>query len=84
MKELVLFYIEYWVDRCKVMHEEEEQKKRIIQWHGNVFNKMLNGESESRRNVERTRLNVDRASNDSIRSCVPGVLNMKMKLKKHP
>ena len=45
---------------------------------------MLNGESEERRNVERTRLNVNRFPNESIRSWTLGALKMKRKLKKHP
>ena len=83
-KKAVLFYNECWVDRCKVMHDEEEQKKRLSQWHGNVLNEMLNGESEARRNVERTRLNIDRAPNGSIRFWTLGALKMKRKLKKYP
>ena len=66
------------------MHDEEEQKKRLIQWYGNVLNEMLNGESEVRRHVERNRLNVDRSPNESIRSWTLGALKMKRKLKKHP
>ena len=67
-KESVLFCNEFWVERCKKMHDEKEQKKRFRQWYGNVLNETLNGESEKRRHVEINRLNIDRAPNDSIRS----------------
>ena len=66
------------------MHDDEDQKKILSQWHGNVLNEMLNGESESRRHVERTKLDIDRAPNESIRSWMLEALKMKMKLKKHP
>ena len=54
-----------------VMHDEEEQTKRLTQWHGNMFDEM-NGESEARRHVERTKLDTDRAPNESIRSWMLG------------
>ena len=44
---------------------------------------MLNGDSEERRHVERTRLDVDRSSNESIRSRTLGALKMKRKFKKY-
>ena len=66
------------------MHDEEEQRKILIQWYGNVLNEMANGESEARRYFERTRLNIDRAPNDSIRSWILRALKMKRKLKKYP
>ena len=84
VKESVTFHTECWVDRCKVMHDEEEQKKRLSQWCGNALNEMLNGESEARRHVERTRLNIDRAPNEHVRSWMLEALKMKKKLKKHP
>ena len=45
---------------------------------------MLNGESEARWYVERTRLSIDRAPNESIRSWKLEALKMKSNLKKHP
>ena len=84
VKELLLFHTDCWVDICKEMHDEEEKKKRLSQWYGNLLNKMLNGESEARSNVERTRLNIDQAPNESIRSWTIGALKMKRKLRKHP
>ena len=66
VKESVLFYAEYWIDRCKVIHDEEEQNKRLIQWHRRVLNEMLNSKIKERRFVERTRLHIDRAPNKSI------------------
>ena len=38
VKESVLFNTESWVDRCKALHDEEEKKKRLSQWYGNLFN----------------------------------------------
>ena len=74
VKESVLFYTECWVDRCKVMNDEEEQKKKLNQWYGNVLNEMLNGESTY---VERTRLNIDRSPKESIRSWILGAWKWK-------
>ena len=48
------------------MNEEEEQKKRLSQWYGNVLKEMENGENEARSYVERTRINIDQAPNESI------------------
>ena len=42
---------------------------------------MENGESEARRCVERTKLDIHRAPNESIRSWILGTLKMKRKLK---
>ena len=67
-----------------MMNDEEELKKRLSQWHGKLLNEMLNGESEERRWVERTKLNIDRAPNESFRSWMLGALKNKRKLKKHP
>ena len=49
------------------MHDAEEQKKRLNQWYGNVFDEMMNREREARRNAERTKLDIDRAQNENIR-----------------
>lgn len=48
------------------MHDEEEQRTRLSQWYGNVLNEMLNEENEAKRHVERIRLDVYRAPNESI------------------
>ena len=45
---------------------------------------MLNGESESRRWIERTKFDVNGATNVSIRFWMRGVLKIKRNLKKHP
>ena len=45
---------------------------------------MVNGESEARSYDERTRFNIDRAPNESIRSWILKALKMKRKLKKYP
>ena len=45
---------------------------------------MTNGESKARRCIERTKLDIDRALNESFRSWILGVLKMKRKLKKQP
>ena len=82
-KESVLFYDECWVERLKIMYDEEEQMKRLSQWYVNVLNEMANGEIEARRYVERTKLNIDRALNESIRSWTLGALKIKRKLKKY-
>ena len=29
MKESVLFYSEYWLDRCEALHDEDKQKDRL-------------------------------------------------------
>ena len=50
----------------------------------NVFDEMMNGESEATRHVERTKLDIDQDQNESIRSWTLGALKMKRKLKKHP
>ena len=44
----------------------------------------MNGESEVRRYAERTKLEIDRAQNETIRSWILGALKMKRKLKKNP
>ena len=67
-----MFCNEFQVDRCNAMqhnamYDDEEQKKRLTQWHGKVFDEM-NGESEARRHVETTNLDVDRCQNETIRS----------------
>ena len=72
VKESASFVNEFWVERCKAVHEEEEPKKRLSQCHGNFLNDMMNGESEERRHVERTKLDTDRAPNESIRSWMLG------------
>ena len=56
----------------------------MTQWYGNVFNEMINGEREARRFFERTKLDIDRAPNESIRSWMLGALKLKRKPKKHP
>ena len=68
VKESVTFYNEFWVERCKTMHHEEEQKKRLSQWHWNSFDDMTNGECEERRNVKRTKLHIDRVQNENFRA----------------
>ena len=45
---------------------------------------MSNGESEARRCVERTIIDTDRSTNESIRSYSLGALKMKRKLKNIP
>ena len=42
---------------------------------------MINGESEDRRYVERNKLEIDRAPNESIRCWILGELKMNRKLK---
>ena len=78
-----MFFNESWVDRCDDMHDEEE-KKILTQWCEIVLDEMMNGESEARRHVERTKLDIDRAQNENVRSRMLGALKMKRKLKKHP
>ena len=41
------------------MHDEEEQKKRLTQLYGNVFDEMKIVESVSRRHAEWTKLEID-------------------------
>ena len=48
------------------------------------MNEMENGEIAARRHVERTKLDTNRSTNESIRSWTLGALKMKMKLKEHP
>ena len=84
VKEPVAFYNECWVDRYKEMHNEEEQKKILTQQYQSVFDEMMSGDSEERRNVERAKLDVNRAQNQNIRSRILGSLKMKVKLKKYP
>ena len=84
VKESVMICNECWVDGCNAIHSEEEQKKVLIQSHGNMFDEMMNGESEARRHAERTKFEIDRAQNETIRSWILGALKMKRKLKKHP
>ena len=62
----------------------KRKKKRLSHWYGNVIKEMLNNESEAGRCIERTRLNIDRAPNESIRSWILRVLKMKRKIKKCP
>ena len=45
---------------------------------------MIIGESEARKNAERTKLNVDRLQHEIIRSWMLGLLKIKRKVKKHP
>ena len=45
---------------------------------------MENGESEERRHSERTRLDMNRSTNEHVRSWMLGVFKMKRKLKDHP
>ena len=45
---------------------------------------MENGESEERRHSERTRLDMNRQTNESIRFLMIGALKIKRKLKEHP
>ena len=78
-----MFFNESWVDRCDDMHDEEE-KKILTQWCEIVLDEMMNGESEARRHTGRTKLDIDRAHNESIRSWMLGALKMKRKLKKYP
>ena len=52
-----MFRNECWVDRCNAMYDEE---------HENVIDEMMNGERESRRHVERTKLDVDRVQNETL------------------
>ena len=48
------------------------------------MNEMENGEIEARRHAERTRLDMNRLTNEHIRSWLLGALKMKRKLKEHP
>ena len=63
-----MFYNECWVDRFNLMCDEEEKKKRLIQWYSNAFDEMFNGEREERRHSERAKLDIDRSQNETIRS----------------
>ena len=69
--------------QCNATCDEEEQKKRLTQWCGKVFDEM-NGEIEARRHVERTNLDDDRCKNETIRSWILRALKLKWKLKKTP
>ena len=66
------------------MHDEEEKKKRLSQWCGNLFDEMKNGECDARTCAKRTKLDVDRVQNEIIRAWMLGALKMKRKLKKCP
>ena len=79
-----MFCNEFWFGRCNVMHDEEDQKKQLTQWHGNVLDKMMNGEREGRRFAESTKLEIDQDPNENIRSWILGALKIKRKLKKCP
>ena len=43
IKESASFYHKCCINRCEILHDEEEQKKRLSQWYENVFNKMESG-----------------------------------------
>ena len=58
-----MFCNEHWVDRCNVMHDEEEQNKRLTHWYENVLDEMMNGEIEAITHVERTKLDIGRCQN---------------------
>ena len=49
-----------------------------------MLDEMMNGESEARMHVERTKLEDDRAQNENIRSWMLGALKMKRRIKKCP
>ena len=50
------------------MIEEEDQKKRLTQWHGKILDEMMNVEREPIKHVESRKLDIDRVQNENIRS----------------
>ena len=71
-KESALFFSECWIDRCKVLHDEEKQWERLSQWHENAINGMENSEIEEKMHAERTRLGMNRSTSESSRSWTLG------------
>ena len=68
IKESVMCWKDFYIDRCNVIHDEEDQKKRLTQWNGNVLDEMMNGERDERTHVESTKLEIEWAQNKNIRS----------------
>ena len=64
IKESVLFYSEYWLDRCEALHNKDKQKEQLSQWCNNVLSMMENEYVSARRHLERTKLDASVASND--------------------
>ena len=84
VKESVKCCNECWLDRCNVLHDEEEQKKRLSQWNKNLFDEMKNEVSDERKYVENTESDLDRSNNEKIKAWMLGTIKMKSKLKKCP
>ena len=67
-KQSMKFYNEHWVNRHNAFHNEKEQKKRLSQWHVNLFDEMKNGEYNETKYEERTELDLDRSDNNTIKA----------------
>ena len=39
IKESVSFYHKCWINRCEILHDDDEQKKRLSKWCKNALKK---------------------------------------------
>ena len=61
-------YVKCWKHRNECVHDEGKQRKRVIEWHENENNRIVNSEmTQLKMHVSRCKINVQQSATDKIR-----------------
>ena len=64
------------------MHDENKQRKRVIEWCRNIISRIVNSEmTELKMHVSRSKINLEQSVTDKIRRWVCNVKEMEQKWK---
>ena len=75
--ECVTHYHTYWIERCKIAHDEEKQRVRLINWYHNLRERTQKGDLyHLKRYIDNRKLNLGNVKTDLIREWIRGVLKM--------
>ena len=77
VKQCVEFYNQCWLERCKVAHDEEVQRPRLIEWYNQICTRIQNSELyHLKRYIDVRKLNLDQVKTETIMEWIKGLLQM--------
>ena len=76
-------HVKHWKHRNECMHDEDKQRKRVIEWYENVNSRIVNSEmTQLKMHVRRCKINLQQSTIEKIRRWIWNVKELEQKVEK--
>ena len=81
VRECILYYSQYWANRCEIANNESKQKERLLNWYQNLYEQALvDLHLEARKYTQKYKLDTENATNTSLKKWIYYFKEFKRKL----